>query len=46
MVLGILWAERIRKKQGLSFYFSRIIATPESDNEEPEERKAAPKDSL
>ena len=31
LVLGVLWAERVRKKHGLSDYFSRIMATPDLD---------------
>ena len=30
--LGILIAERIRKRHGLTHFFSRIMATPELDN--------------
>ena len=50
-VLGVLWAERIRKKEDLSFYFSRIMATPDLDEKKDNEKdkqaiKAAPKDSL
>lgn len=32
IVAGILVAERIRKKYGLSHFFSRLMATPELDH--------------
>ena len=49
LVLGVRWAERVRKKHGLSFYFAQVMATPDLDkkNEDDEVKiKAAPKDSL
>lgn len=35
-ILGLAFAERIRKKTGLTAFFGRIIATPELDNLEKE----------
>jgi hypothetical protein len=28
-IIGIVWAERIRKKYGCSAYFGKLLATPE-----------------
>lgn len=33
LVLGILWANRVRKKRGTVEHMSRVIATPELDHQ-------------
>lgn len=38
LIIGIVWATRIWKKQGTNVFLSRIIATPELDNKEEEEK--------
>lgn len=36
LIVGIIWATRVWKKQGTMQYLSRVIATPELDNKEEE----------
>lgn len=38
LIIGIVWATRIWKKQGTNVFLSRIIVTPELDNKEEEEK--------
>ena len=33
ITLGVIWAKRIRKKHGLSFFFARIMASQELDKD-------------
>ncbi len=42
IVLGILIAESIRRKQGLSHFFSRIMASPELDPKDEQEEESKP----
>ena len=34
IIAGVVLAEHIRKKYGLDYFFSRVIATPELDEKE------------
>jgi hypothetical protein len=38
LLAGILWANRVRRRQGTIDFFARTIATPELDN--PDEQSA------
>ena len=39
IILGIVWAERVRKKYGCSRYMGRILSTPDICQEDSEENK-------
>jgi hypothetical protein len=39
LILGIIWATRVWKKQGTTNYLARIYATPELDKINDEEKK-------
>ncbi len=46
VILGVLYAERIRRKHGTSRYASKILSTPDIwPDEYPEEIKAREKES-
>lgn len=36
LTIGILWATRVSRKEGASWFMSRIIATPELDKKKSE----------
>ena len=38
LVIGIIWATRVWKKKGTIHYMSRIMATPELDNKNEEQK--------
>ncbi len=38
LIIGIVWATRVWKKQGTNVFLSRVMATPELDNKETEEK--------
>jgi hypothetical protein len=38
-IAGIIWATRIRKKQPVSSFMARVIATPELDKQDDEPKK-------
>lgn len=34
LIIGILWANKVRKGRGTMFFLSRVMRTPELDNED------------
>jgi hypothetical protein len=38
LVIGIIWATRVWKKKGTIHYMSRIMATPELDNRDEDQK--------
>jgi membrane associated rhomboid family serine protease len=39
LIIGILWALRVSKKEGTNHFMSRTMATPELDEKEPVQKK-------
>lgn len=43
LILGIIWAVKVSRKEGASHFMSRIMATPELDKKREEDSSVNPK---
>lgn len=43
LVIGIVWAVKVSRKEGASHFMSRIMATPELDKKREEDSSVNPK---